>query len=387
MRGNGKKNTQAAVALVFFAAAAAVSSPLSQAPASKQQAVNTNWRPNKPTNGVRYVGAQACAGCHRSKVSSQQKTSMGRALAAPENCEVLAKHQRLTFRNGKYEYVIARSGDGSSYTVADGTTTLSVPILYCFGKGEGGQTYVLQYKARFYESRVSFYNDISGLDVTMGHVPTPPPTLEEAMGRQMEMSETRSCFGCHSTNSLDGSTLQLEHLMEGVSCEACHGPGERHVEAMKTGNFAQKQIFNPKRLTTEEVSDFCGSCHRTWEQVALMNIRGVFNVRFQPYRLTNSKCYDPDDSRISCLACHDPHEPRKHDAAFYDSKCNACHGMAPAATRAGFGQSPGPAPRVCPVSKSNCASCHMPRYEIPGSHLIFHDHHIRIVKPGDPYPN
>lgn len=49
------------------------------------------------------------------------------------------------------------------------------------------------------------------------------------------------------------------------------------------------------------------------------------NVRFQPYRLGNSRCWDADDARISCLACHNPHEQLHRDVAFYDSKCTSCH--------------------------------------------------------------
>jgi cytochrome c554/c'-like protein len=381
MRSTGKKKAQAAVLLIFLVAVTTAASRLAQS----QNALN--WRPNKTTGGVRFVGSQACAKCHSTKVATQPKTPMGRALSSPANCEILRTHTKLTFRNGKYEYQITREGEGSAYTVIDGTGKLSVPILYCFGMGEGGQTYVLHYKDKFYESRVSFYNDIKGLDITMGHAPPPPATIEEAMGREMAMSETRSCFGCHSTNSLNGTTLQLDQLMEGVTCEACHGPGEKHVAAMQAGDYSQKLVFNPKRLSTEEVSDFCGACHRTWEDVALLNIRGVFNVRFQPYRLTNSKCYDPDDSRISCIACHDPHEGRKHDAAYYDLKCTACHSQAAKAAPAALTQSNKRVAALCRVGKANCASCHMPKYEIPGSHLKFADHHIRVVRPGDRYPN
>jgi hypothetical protein len=118
-----------------------------------------------------------------------------------------------------------------------------------------------------------------------------------------------------------------------------------------------------------------------------MGIRGVPNVRFQPYRLTNSKCYDSDDKRISCLACHDPHEPRKRDAAFYDSKCTACHSTATKVTPAAFKESDKRSAPPCPVSKANCVTCHMPKVEIPGSHFHFSDHQIRIARPGAPYPN
>jgi hypothetical protein len=382
MSRTGKKNTQAAILLIFLVTVAAYASRLIESPNAAQTHPTTDWRPNKPTKGVNFVGSQACAQCHKTKVASQPRTPMGRALALPATCEILRANTKLSFRNGKYEYRITREGDQSLYTVIDGENKLSVSIAYCFGMGEGGQTYVLQYNSKFYESRVSFYDDIKGLDITMGHVPEPPATLEAAMGREMLMSETRSCFGCHSTNSLNGSTLQLDQMIEGVTCEGCHGPGENHVAAMKSGDFSKKFIFNPKKLNTEEISNFCGACHRTWEDVARLGIRGVFNVRFQPYRLTNSKCYDLDDPRISCIACHDPHENRKHDAAYYDSKCIACH-----STTAKPAMSSERVAGICRVGKSNCSSCHMPKYEIPGSHLRFADHHIRIVKPGDPYPN
>ena len=386
--GTRKKNTQIAVVLIFLAAVVALSTPLAQEPASRQvpAGANADWRPNDPAKGVQFVGSRVCAECHEAKATSQQKTSMGRAMSSGDACEILRTHTKLTYNNGKFQYQIKRDGSRSMFTVTNGTETISVPIPWCFGRAEAGQTYVLQYKDKFYEGRVSFFTDIQGLDLTMGHRPEPPATLEAALGREMAMPETRQCFGCHTTNSLDGSTLQLDRLMEGVTCEACHGPGEKHVAAMKRGDLGQKNIFNPSRLSTEDLSNFCGACHRTWEQVALMKLRGVANVRFQPYRLTNSKCYDSEDNRISCLGCHDPHEGRRHDSAFYDSKCAACHhAQKPSATPAVQ-----PATRrapLCPVGKARCASCHMPKYEIPTSHLTFSDHHIRVVRPAEPYPN
>jgi hypothetical protein len=384
-----KKNVQLSIVLLFLAVVA-IWLPLSANSQDAKPAPPSpviDWRPNQSPGNSKFLGPDACAECHRAKVVSQKNTHMGKALLTAAESEILRANPKLTFRQGPYAYQILREGNGSVYTVMDGTNTISIPLVYCFGSGEAGQTYVLQYRDKYYESRVSFYDSLRGLDITMGHTPNLPKNLIEAMGREMGMEETRNCFGCHTTNGVNGKTLQLDHLMRGVTCEACHGPGETHVTAMKAGEFKQKQVFNPKTLSTEELSNFCGSCHRSWEQVALMGLRGVNNVRFQPYRLTNSKCYDSDDKRISCTACHDPHQERKREAAYYDAKCTACHNATAKAAAVKLNASSKRVAQVCKVGKAKCASCHMPKLEIPGSHFKFSDHQIRIVRPGDEYPN
>lgn len=390
MNRTGKKKIQLSIVLLFLAGAvawlplAANSQDAMQMPPT---APASDWMPNQTIANAKFLGPEACAECHKTKVATQKNTPMGRALVSGADNEILRDHPKLSFRQGQYAYQILSQGKESTYSVTDGKETISVPLTFGFGHGEAGQTYVLQHNGKFYESRVSFYNELRGLDITMGHQPITPKTLEEAMGREMSPEETRNCFGCHTTNGVSGRTLQLDHMMEGVSCEACHGPGEKHVIAMKAGETKQKQIFNPKTLGTEDMSNFCGSCHRTWEQVALMGLRGINNVRFQPYRLTNSKCYDSEDKRISCAACHNPHEDRKREPAFYDAKCTACHTAKPKALAATADAASKRLPPVCKVGKAKCSSCHMPKLEIPGSHFKFSDHHIRIVKQGAEYPN
>src|ERR1051326_6457221 len=107
--------------------------------------------------------------------------------------------------------------------------------------------------------------------------------------------------------------------------------------------------------TAEEMSELCGKCHRTWSQIAMNGPRGVLNVRFQPYRLANSRCYNVADARIRCSACPDPHGPLEIDAAAYDSKCAPCHSAAEPT-------------KPCRVATTNCVTCHMPKLELPGAH-------------------
>ncbi|MBS1809881.1 MAG: hypothetical protein JST84_17100 [Acidobacteria bacterium] len=351
--------------------------------AGKSFAPATEWRATHARAGDQYVGNRACAECH-TQTETQPSTPMGKALELGEECRILKANPKLTFKSGVYSYSISRQGSQSIYSVTDGKATMSVPILYAFGQGKAGQTYVLVHNGKYYESRVSFYDEIAGLDYTLGAPRQPANSLEEAFGRIMDSLDTKDCFSCHATAAVSERTLQVEKMTPGITCEGCHGAGEKHVTRMKSkmpaAQSANKAILNPGHFDNEGMTQFCGSCHRTWEQVQMMkNARGVVNVRFQPYRIFSSKCYDFDDKRISCTACHNPHEASTQEAAFYDTKCAACHRTAPA-TNAG---------RTAPLCKNgktnNCVSCHMPQYEIPGAHHKFTDHRIRIVKAGEAY--
>jgi Zn finger protein HypA/HybF involved in hydrogenase expression len=350
----------------------------------------TTWRP--VGKDAKYVGADACAKCHAKESATQHTTPMGRALEPVAAGDILRKYPRLTFRSDPLTYQITRQGDRSIYSVTDGRTTVSEPILYAFGQGKAGQTYVFQHNGSFYESRLSFYKEIQGLDWTIGYERKPPAALDEALGRAISADEARTCFTCHATAATNGAQLQLDRLIPGVSCEACHGPGGPHVAAMAAQDYEHTRIFNPRRMSPDELSqEFCGSCHRSAEQVmSNKTLQGLHSVRFQPYRIFVSRGHDPFDPRLSCTACHEPHTEPRHDQAYYDAKCFACHQSTapPKGTGATKDKLEGErTAKPCPVSQQACASCHMPKIELPGAHFKFTDHRIRTVRPGAPFPN
>jgi len=321
-----------------------------------------------------YPGAASavtCASCHKAEALSQPLTSMGHALELVEECDILRDRPQLTFRSGRYSYTIARQGNRSIYSVTDGTDTISVPIGWAFGLGAVGQTYVFEREGVFYESRVSFFTAIDGLDFTYSVAAFTPKNLLEAAGREMILREVTDCFGCHSTGAVRGATFHAQDLKAGVRCESCHAQAQRHMDAVKAGDAKDAAMPHLAGMTPEETNEFCGRCHRTWGEITAHGPHGVANVRFQPYRLTNSKCYDADDKRIRCTACHNPHEQVVAGAAHYDAKCQACH----SGSR-----------KTCPVAKHDCTNCHMPKIELPRAHHQFTDHQIRIVRAGQPYP-
>jgi Cytochrome c554 and c-prime len=350
-----------------------------------QQRSVSRWHPRRPPANTEFVGDQVCAECHKDLVTRQSHSAMGLAMEVVGSSKVLAENPLMTFRSGPYAYEIKRKDKESIYTVTDGKDAISLPILYAFGQGKAGQTYVLQYEGGYYESLVSFYGEIKGLDFTIGAARTVPESLTKAMGRRLSENEVGNCFGCHSTGGISGGRINLEKMTPGIRCEACHGPGAQHDAAVHAGELAAKLIYNPNQLSGDELSqDFCASCHRGNDEFGLLKSMEINNVRFQPYRIFHSKCYS-DDRRISCTACHNPHEPLKREVAYYDAKCTACHavkGQADAKARSGGeGLIAG-----CKVSTKDCVSCHMPKIGPPAAHFKFTDHYIRIVRSKEQYP-
>jgi hypothetical protein len=156
--------------------------------------------------------------------------------------------------------------------------------------------------------------------------------------------------------------------LPGVRCERCHEGAQAHGTDARASAPAKLS-----RMNNEELSDFCGACHRTWQDVQANGPHDINNVRLQPYRLATSKCYNASttDKRISCVACHNPHENVMKSAAYYDAKCRECHSASTA--------------KACKIGQKDCVSCHMPKADFPGGHFQFTDHRIRIVH-GSGYP-
>jgi hypothetical protein len=289
---------------------------------------------------------------------------MGRAIALPAAQDLLKRHPNLVLDRDGFSYEIRRKGDISTYTVRNAAGAITLPIHYAFGVDN--QTYMLEYQGRFYESLVSYYESSGGLAPTVGDENIHPRTLLQALGRPLVQEEIATCFNCHGSGGVTDGKLDLSALEPGVTCEHCHPGSAEHARAAAIGQYAPM----PERLgnmAAEDMSNFCGQCHRTWEAVVTQGVFGPTNARFQPYRLANSKCFKGDSKLIRCSACHNPHQDLTHETGRYDHVCLSCHKQ-----------------EDCPTATTNCASCHMPAVKTPG--ITYTDHYIRVVHAGDPYP-
>lgn len=316
---------------------------------------------------------------------------MAKTLAPANGNAVLNDHPNLAFNHRQFEFRITTANGKSTYTVTDGREKITALLMWAFGLGHVGQSYLYEKNGAWYEARISFFPALSSIGFTPSRALDDPQDVSEAMARPVGAEELRRCFACHSTGLTSKPIAEQSKLGNGIACEACHGPGAKHVaietaEKMQsgetTGSAGADFLFDPRKLLPADSVDFCGSCHATWWDVEMSGVKGVSSVRSQAYRLENSKCWGIGDARITCVACHDPHGPLEKKSEAYDSKCLACH--LNSRSQAVTASHPG---KACPVATSDCASCHMPKIEIPEMHYRFTDHEIRVVEAGKPVPD
>lgn len=397
-----------ALALLLLAAPRLL---LPGAPAPRRQAMHPRpssaavfpppgWNPVRGApRGLHYVGARVCVACHAAQ-ATELHTPMGQAAWPAAASPILRRHPTLSWLHQSWRYRIspassvaasgAVSGAASAWLVrarpaapAAASRALAVRLLWGFGDNRIGQTFIFRAGRHFYESRVSYFHHLHRLSLTIGDAAAPSAASPlRALGRPLFTLAAARCFGCHTTGALRASGFHPALARPGVRCEECHGPGSAHVAALRAHRYRHPEIFNPARLSPSGQVRFCGSCHRTLSMVLARNLAGRIDVRFQPYRLVLSQCWEarPNDARLSCLTCHDPHQPLATRARSYDHACLACHSPA---VRQPRGRA---VARLCPVAQHACVRCHMPRVQVRAAHYRFVDHDIRIVKKGAPYP-
>ncbi|HET7101118.1 MAG TPA: multiheme c-type cytochrome [Terriglobia bacterium] len=327
-----------------------------------------------------YVGPEACASCHPAETASWKTSQMAHAIKPAAESKFLRAHPHLSYKRGPYTYRIDTAGGHALYTVTDGQHELSIPLLWAYGTGVVGQAYVFRINGVYYEAVVAYYPVLDGLDVVAGLIRTMPPDLPRAFGLPLSSDAAQQCISCHTTAAVTGKQLRVNSMILGVTCEACHGPGARHVAVMEARGKQSAPnatfIFSPAKLHPPDLENFCGACHRTSLRVIREGLHGLDTVHYEPYRLEMSQCWIMSQ-RITCTTCHNPHQPLERHTAAYDSACLSCH-----LSKAGPVTASHPA-KACPVAARDCASCHMPKCRLPLAPFKMSDHFIRVVGPND----
>ena len=105
-------------------------------------------------------------------------------------------------------------------------------------------------------------------------------SLDEIAQAPIRFAGQKACFDCHQ----DIDDLKQQDVHSEISCETCHGPGQKHSE---NGDIT----FLEKPVSRES----CGICH---SKNAAKKKEAVFQVNLKEHNI-NKKC----------IECHNPHQP------------------------------------------------------------------------------
>ncbi len=215
-----------------------------------------------------YTASDACRECHpenhRSWHASYHRTMT--QLATPD--AVIANFDNVHVRLRERDYSLQQQGDVCWVEMYDPdfppspATQMKVPILMTTGS---------------HHMQIYWYP--SGVARTMGQLPIiflketqqwiprasaflkPISPVSSEMGRWND-----GCSDCHSTHKrerqIDPATWDTQITEFGISCEACHGPGEDHIAFHRNLNVrGDDPIVNPSDLSSKLSSQVCGQCH------------------------------------------------------------------------------------------------------------------------------
>jgi hypothetical protein len=366
-----------------------------------------------------YVGSQTCAQCHTGTYKQFSETHMGRSLstASPTLLDTLAS-PLTSLPSSIYDAKMDRHFEVSTHgeklyqseyqTAQDGKEIFrdTREIKWIIGSGMNGFGGIVERDGYLFQGPLSFYSKANHWAVSPGY---------EFVDFGFNRPILAACISCHSGRPRPIAATNARYADPpfaemAIGCENCHGPGAKHVQAMKHpvhGVSGYPFIVNPARLSTELANNICMSCHQTGDLRILkagkefsdfrpgkplddtLSILMVPPNRDAPPQedhlehynsMTLSKCYRASNGRLGCISCHDPHvEPARAEApAYFKQKCLACHTEKSCSLPIARRQQSTP--------PDDCAGCHMPKRDVTEiRHASITNHRI-LAQPGEAFP-
>ncbi|HEY3743990.1 MAG TPA: tetratricopeptide repeat protein [Bryobacteraceae bacterium] len=367
---------------------------------------------------TQYANSKLCAACHPAIAKSWQQNGMGRSFAAPRP-EILVedftkKNSYYHPASNTYYQMLNRNGVLVQRRYQLGfegkeTNLDEKQIDYIVGSGNHMRTYVhrnadgtlVELPLAWYAEKGGYWAMNPGYDA---------PDYPYAR-RQIAYD----CMFCHNAypqtpgghDRLGDRPVYSGKMPEGIDCQRCHGPGQKHIDVASTPDAKpadiRAAIVNPRKLDNDRQIEVCAQCHLKTTEFRLPHAIKRYerpDFSYQPgqplasfllafdeapgpkkdtrfetasavSRMRASQCFLKSNGKLTCTTCHDPHDIRHgaEAAEKYNSVCRGCHTGA-LALKAGH------------PAQTGCIDCHMPKRRTEDIvHMAITDHLIQRNKP------
>jgi predicted CXXCH cytochrome family protein len=382
-------------------------------------------------HAAQYVGVEVCAGCHQKETERWEKSHHALAMqkATPET--VLGDFSGVSVQNFGVVSTFSRSGDKFMVRTDGPDGKLhDYEITFIFGI-DPLQQYLIGFPGGRYQMLGLAWDTrpkAQGGQHWFHLYPNQklePGSLLHWTGR--DQTWNYQCADCHTTDlkknyNLSADTYATTWAGLGVTCEACHGPGSRHVAWAKSGSshvpsdksglsdkvrmgletwlkatdlgrWVMDSATGTAQRTEPLVSnqlDACAPCHSRRKllatglapdtpflDAALPSLleAGLYHADGQ----IDGEVFEYDSflqsamhrAGVLCSNCHEPHAAKLR--ADGNALCAQCHLPERFDVTAHHKHQPGSA-------AAQCVNCHMPTK----TYMVVHarrDHSIRVPRP------
>jgi Flp pilus assembly protein TadD len=385
---------------------------------------------HQPSEAVaRFVGGAICAGCHMAQADAWRGSHHALAMQKAEDATVLGNFNDAQFtyfgvtshffrRNGRF-FVNTNGRDGE---MAD------FEIAYTFGVFP-----LQQYLIGFPDGRLQALSiawdarskDAGGQRWFHLYPDQPIHHGEVLHWTGLNQNWNFMCAECHATDvhknyDAAGDRFHTTWSELGVACEACHGPGSRHVAwAEHKDNHSgvantteqgkglvaafheragvtwaiDQQSGQVRRSSLQALRpelETCGRCHarraelaedwlpgRSLSSTHLVSLleRGLYHddgqIEDEVYEYGSFRQSKMFANGVTCSDCHDPHSLERRASG--DGVCLQCHSADRYATAKHHFHAAASPPL-------GCSACHMPSRTYMGVD-VRHDHSFRVPRP------
>lgn len=356
-----------------------------------------------------FVGSERCASCHAEEHKEWNQSDHHAAMAVPTEKTVLGD-----FNNSEFEYFGFKSRffrqDDEYWVETDGTQGISkkFKVEYTFGIKP-----LQQYLIRFPDGRLQALSICWDSQKKKWFHLFPNEQISSRSPLHWTAPQFNwnfMCAECHSTGvekNYDAVTDRYDTTFKeiNVSCESCHGPGQRHLEspdAKDVPNYGfpvdlkghgpwspQTKTHPPSPQHPERNSqqvETCARCHSRHSQLTgaytfgdplsqshsvsvleegLYHSDGQIDDEVYVYgSFVQSKMFH---AGVVCTDCHNPHTSRLK--AKGDNLCLGCHSPQSYDNKAHTHH-----------TQVSCVDCHMPGKLYMGNDFR-RDHSLRIPRP------
>ncbi|HKQ98304.1 MAG TPA: multiheme c-type cytochrome, partial [Candidatus Polarisedimenticolia bacterium] len=430
----GSRSGRRAAALVLFVAAAVVActrrpetpAPAPAGPGSESSATPAASPAGSASTPAEYVGSRVCAGCHETETTLWQQSDHALAMQKAADGTVLGDFhaRRVTAQSvvSTFDRTKVDAKDGGFRVTTDGPDgrLATFKVAYTFGV-QPLQQYLVEFPGGRYQALGLAWDSrpAKAGGQRWFHL-YPRDKIDHRSPLHWSAPDQNwnyMCAECHSTDLRRGydataNTYATTWKEINVACEACHGPGSRHVAWAGTleGDDPGLAVRFTKRDPAawgfdgvhptvtraaaapafDAALETCARCHArrgwVWEEVrpgapiadshrvALLDASLYYDdgqIRDEVYEYGSFLQSRMHHAGVTCADCHEPHSGKVRAAG--NLLCAQCHLPSHFDAPAHHHHKEGSA-------GAQCVACHMPQR----NYMVVdprRDHSLRVPRP------